>query len=143
MSSLARSATMPHVAAERQVHPCSDSRAVDGGERRQRTAGDAQEPFVDRAQAVARRLGEVAEIGAGAERRWRAGHHDGADAVVGLERFHRGDDLRHHRGGERVAFVRIVERERADAVSDVGEDEPIGRASLGRTGPVLGTTGGR
>ena len=41
-----------HVATERQVHPGPDRRPVDRGERRQRAAGDAQEPLVDRAQAA-------------------------------------------------------------------------------------------
>ena len=60
-----------HVAAERQVHAGADRRTVDRGQRRQRAAGDAQEAFVDRAEAGLAGLGQVAEVGAGAERRRR------------------------------------------------------------------------
>ena len=66
----------PHVAAEREVHPGADRRAVHRGERRQRAAGDAQEPLVDRTEALPVGLGEVAEVGAGAERRRRARDDD-------------------------------------------------------------------
>ena len=105
----------PHVAAEREVHAGADGGAVHRGERRQRAAGDPQEPLVDRAEALLGRLGEVAEVRAGAERRRGAGDDDRADDVVGLDLVHRGDDLGDHRRGQRVALGRVVEGERGDA----------------------------
>ena len=67
----------PHVAAEGEVHPGTDGGAVDGGQRRQRAAGDPQEPLVDAAEAGAVGRRQVAEVGAGAERRRRAGDDHG------------------------------------------------------------------
>ncbi len=86
-----------HVAAEGEVHPGADGGPVDGGERRQRAAGDAQEALVDVAEARPVGGRQVAEVGAGAERRRRAGDDDRADGLVGLEGVHRGDDLGDHR----------------------------------------------
>src|SRR5262245_18259065 len=48
------------VTAESKVHPGADGGAVDRGDRRQRAAGDPQEPLVDAAEAVAIGFGEVA-----------------------------------------------------------------------------------
>ncbi len=115
MSNLGSAAGEPHVAAERQVHPGADSGTVDRGQRRQRAAGDAQESFVDRAEAGLVGLGEVAEVGAGAERRRGAGDHDRTDRWVGLDLVHRRDDLGDHRRGERVALRRVVQGQRGDA----------------------------
>ena len=112
------------VTTERQVHAGADCGSVDRGQRRQRAAGDAEEPLVDRAEALARRLGEIAQVRSRAEGGWGTGDDEGADGVVGLERVHRLEDLRHHRGrGQRVPLVGIVQRERHDAVGHVGEHE--------------------
>ena len=111
------------VAAEGQVHPGADGGAVDGRDRRQRAAGDPEEALVDVAEAAAVGLLEIAEVGTGAEGGRRPGDHDRTDRFVGLEHVHRGDDLVDHRPRERVALVGIVERERADTVGDLGENQ--------------------
>ena len=113
----------PHIASEREVHPCTDRGSVDRRQRGQRAAGDAQEPLVDAPQALIRRLREVAEIRPGTERRRGAGDHDGADRAVGLERVHRGDDLDDHLHRQGVALVGIIEGQGADAVGGLGEYE--------------------
>ena len=51
VSNRARRAGEPHVARQRQVHAGADGGAVDGGDRRQRAAGDPQEALVDATQA--------------------------------------------------------------------------------------------
>ncbi len=111
------------VAAERQVHAGADRRAVDGGQCRQRTASDPEEPLVDRAEALAGRLGEIAEVGAGTEGGRCAGDDQRADGLVGLERVHRLEDLGHHRRGQRVALVGVVQGECRNAVGHVGEHQ--------------------
>ena len=121
VSNWARRAGDAHVAAEGEVHPGADRRAVDGGDRRQRAAGDAQEPLVDATETLPVGLGQVAQVGAGTERRRRPGDDDGADRLVGLEGVHRRHDLVDHRRRQRVALVGVVQRERGDAVGDLGE----------------------
>src|SRR5438874_2234234 len=77
------------------------SRTVHRRHRRQRAAIHAQEPLVDRREArVAVAVlapsahgGQAADVGTGAERRWRAGHYERAHAVVALQVVDRGDDL--------------------------------------------------
>ncbi len=113
----------PNVAPEGEVHAGADGRAVDRRQCGQRAAGDPQETLVDGAEAVAVGRSEVAEVRTGTERWGRSGHDQGADRLVGLDHVHRGDDLGDHRGRERVALVRVVERERGHAVGDVGEDQ--------------------
>ena len=112
-----------HVAPERQVHPGADGRAVDGGQRRQRAAGDAQEPLVDVAEARAVGRPQVAEVGAGAEGRRRPGDDERADRLVTLDLVHRRRDVGDHRGGEGVALLGVIERQGGDAVTDVGADQ--------------------
>ena len=104
--------------------PGTDGGTVDGGERRQRAAGDAQEALVDRcrrlspsASARLPRLAPAQNAGGG------AGDDDGADRLVGLDAVHRGDDLGDHRRGQRVALGGVVEREGGDTVGDVDEHE--------------------
>ena len=70
------------VTAEREVHPCPDGRAIDRGERGQRAAGDPQEPLVDVAEARSVGRRQVAEVGAGAERRRGARHDERPDRFV-------------------------------------------------------------
>ena len=111
------------VTAEGEVHPRADGGAVDGRDRRQRAAGDPQEPLVDVAEAAAVGLLQVAEVGAGTEGRWRPRDHDRADRFVGLEHVHRRHDLVDHRRRQRVALVGVVEGERADTVGDLGENQ--------------------
>ena len=62
---------------------------------------------------------EVPQVRPGAERGRRTGDDDRADTVVGFERVEGVDDLVDHRGGERVALVRVVERDGGDPVGDV------------------------
>ena len=64
-------------------------------------------------------LGQVAEVGAGAERRRGAGDHERADAVVGLDCVHRSDDLLDHRRGHRVALGGVVEGQGGDTRSTI------------------------
>jgi len=100
------------VAPEREVHTGADGRAVDRGDGGQRAAGDAQEPFVDGAEALLGGLGQVAEVGARAEGGRSTGDHHGAHRRIGLDAVHRRHDLGHQRGRERVALGGVVQRER-------------------------------
>ena len=128
VSNRAERAGDAHVAAEGHVHAGADGGAVHRRQGGQRAAGDPQEALVDGAQARPFGLGQVAEVGAGAERRRRPGHHHRTDAVVGLDALHGGHDLLHHRGGEGVALGRVVQGEGGDAVGDVDQDEGHGPA---------------
>ena len=110
-----------HVAAEGEVHSGADGGAVDGGDRRQRAAGDAQEPLVDASQAVPVGLRQVAQVGPGTERRRLPGDDDRADRLVGLELVHRRHDLVDHRGRQRVALVGVVERQGGHPVDGLGK----------------------
>ena len=107
-----------HVAAERQVHPGADRRTVDRGQRRQRAAGDAQEPLVDAAEAVPSASARLPRLAPAQNAARRPVTTMAPIAVVGLDRVHRGDDLGDHRRGERVALGWVVEREGGDAVGD-------------------------
>jgi len=113
----------PDVTTKREVHPRADRCPVDGRERREWRTSNTKEPFIDHAEALTGGLGEVAEVGSGTECRWRSGDDHGPDVVVGFETIHRSENLFDHRVRHRVAFVRIVERQRGDAVGDVGEYE--------------------
>ena len=128
----------PHVAAEGEVHAGTHGGAVDGGERRERTAGDPQEALVDGAEAATVGRPEVPEVGTGTERRRGAGHDDGTHRLVGLDGVHGGDDLGDHRRRQCVALVGVVQRERGHAVGDVGEDQGHAGSLSRSTGCSLG-----
>src|SRR6266511_4331373 len=64
-----------------------------------------------------RRRGQAADVGAGAERRRRAGHDERADALVVLEPVDGSDDLADEFRGQGVAAVGFVEREDRDAIA--------------------------
>ena len=113
----------PHIATECEVHACTNSGTVDCGQSRQRTAGDTQEPLINAPETFLRGLGKVAKIGACTECRSGAGDHQRADCGVGFDLVHSGDDLGHHWRGQRVAFGRIVERERGDTVGHIDKYE--------------------
>ena len=104
--------------ASARFMPAPDRGAVDGGQRRQRRPGDAQEALVDAEQALAASDGRR-----GGRGRRPAQNAGGAPVtttaptdVVGLELVERGDDLADHLGVERVAAVGIVEGHDGDAV---------------------------
>ena len=97
-----------HVASESEVHAGPDGRFADRKERRQRATGGAG-TLVDRAQARATGIPQVAEVRPGTERRRRPSHDQCAKALVGLHPGDGGDDLLHHRRGQRVPLGGIVQ----------------------------------
>jgi hypothetical protein len=104
------------VAHEGEVHARADGSAVDRGDGRQRRAAHAQEALVDRPEALALGLAEVAEVGARAERGRRAGDDDRPDPVVGLQAVERLDDVGDELVVQRVAALRVVQRDDRDAL---------------------------
>jgi len=71
-----------HIAAQREVHARTHRGAVDRRKRRQRAAGDTKEALVDRTEARLPRLGKVAQVCTGTERRRGSGDHDGTCGLV-------------------------------------------------------------
>ena len=67
-------------------------------------------------------LGEVAEVGAGAERAPFARQDDRTDAVVVVPDTHRVDDFTRHGVGPGVEFALAVQADDADAVARFGEE---------------------
>ena len=115
-----------HVAGQGQVHARAHRGAVHRGDGGQRAARHAQEPLVDRQQALALRGAQVRQVGAGAEGPALAGDDDGAHALVGLHGLDRGDEVVAEGAAQGVAPVGVVEGEEGDAVGDVGADEAHG-----------------
>ena len=106
----------PDVAAEREVHPRSHGRSVDGGDREQRAARHLHEGAVDVAQPRLALVAELRDVGAGAEGPAPTGDDQGADALVGLGLLHRRIEPIDHLGRQQVAMVRVVEGDRPVAL---------------------------
>ena len=68
-------------------------------------------------RAVGRAAGHLREVAAGAERLALAGEDDGADVVVGVRVVERVEQLVDHLRPDRVAALRVVQRDGEHAVA--------------------------
>jgi hypothetical protein len=90
---------------------------------------------------------EAAEVAAGAERRLvRGGEHDAADVAVGASLLERREQVVEQRVAERVARVRLVQRDRRDALGGFVADGLVGGhggtlSTHARTRPAARTDG--
>ena len=107
-----------NIAAERKVHASTNSGPVDRCKRRQGTAGDTQEAFVDATQALVGGFREVAQVCAGTKGWSGASDDDGTNSIIGFDRVHCRQDFCHHWTGQCVAFGGIVQGDRGNAIDD-------------------------
>ena len=126
----------PEVAREGELEPAAERGAVDRGDRRLRVLLEPVEDVGERAHEPreaggAVEPGQLADVGAGAERPPLAGDHERAHAVVGLEVDQRGVERGEGVGADRVETIGPAQRDdrdRALASFDPQHVAPIAHA---------------
>ncbi len=107
------------VAREEDLESAGERRSVDRGDQRlgEAAGDDATETTLLRRELAALALGDLLQVGTGAERGTRAGEDDDGDRVVGLEvvedRLHCLGEIAVHR----VARLGPVERDDRDPIA--------------------------
>ena len=111
-----------HVGGQGEVHPGPDGGAVDRGDGGKRAASDGHEARIKAFQSFGGRRTQRREVGAGAEGLARAGDDYGMDAGVGFGALYR--VAQQFRGdlGDRVAPIRVVDRDHRDSVGHLVQD---------------------
>ena len=117
------------VAAGDQSDAAAERVAVDPGDRRLAEIGERREQRRQRrgigeilGAAVARHPAHPVEVAPGAETESLAQQHDGADAVVGIDRAQQRGELGDQRVVERVVHLGSRQRHQRDALADVERD---------------------
>ncbi len=121
------------VAVQRELEPAAETRAVDGGDRRERQRADAREHLVPCADALARVLdaAELVDVGADAEHERLAGE-DCRRPVALLELLDDGDGGLERGAAERrrdAVVLAVVDRDERDRAGPVQLEDGVSQRS--------------